>query len=160
MGGGWFSGGPKWTTQEATVTADAYIYLQAEHQDDAKFGRFQFCLQCMRTTVRPITALLTQSTVTLASEGDSEILTIKPVKQSGMFTSAPKSLQLKFPLDGQHLGGRWLELLHRVQCQARNREELLAATVGGKSSKSHRDSSHRSSDDGNMEAPDHQQDKA
>ncbi|KAF4700215.1 Ankyrin Repeat [Perkinsus olseni] len=114
----------------------------------------------MRTTVRPITALLTQSTVTLASEGDSEILTIKPVKQAGMFTSAPKSLQLKFPLDGQRLGGRWLELLHRVQCQARNREELLAATVGGKSSKSHRDSSHRSSDDGNMEAPDHQQDKA
>ncbi|KAF4675169.1 Ankyrin Repeat [Perkinsus chesapeaki] len=117
--GGWFSGGPKWTIQRATVTADAYLYLQDEHQDD----------------VKPISALLTQSTVTLATEGDSEVLTVKPEKQSGMFSSAPKSLQLKFPKDAQHLGGRWLELLHRVQCQARNREELLATTAGKKPSK-------------------------
>ncbi|EER08154.1 hypothetical protein Pmar_PMAR014917 [Perkinsus marinus ATCC 50983] len=140
-GAGWFGSGPKWTTQRVTVTADAYIYLQDEldhdHDDEGK----------------SISALLTQSTVTLAPEGDAEILSIKPQKQSGMFASAPRSLQLRFPQNGQHLGERWLELLHRVQCQARNRDELLAATVSGKPSELRRETrGQRSSGDGSMNA--------
>lgn len=52
-------------------------------------------VQYLRAHLRSISALLTQSTVTLAPEGDAEILSIKPQKQSGMFASAPRSLQLR-----------------------------------------------------------------